>query len=267
MIQKKIVEFNKGKILTASMLSQIQTNAELVWRLYETYPDGIIKGFTPFEKENRIYISKGLVKYDGTVYYLDEDVCFDELIKDCDNSSESEYVMVISSDETERIAESIYSRKLAFKFVRANEYNSSSKDIPILKFVSARSKYTLFSSVDDLKKRNFNIDFFFLNYSLETGNTFNPYIFNLLKLYLEEKSNKVEMDYSILSMLYNNEAVSADILRMYIKRFGHSSYSDNLTGIELLSAFIATIDKVKEIRNEEVKAENKIKSISMGRSR
>ena len=54
---------------------------------------------------------------------------------------------------------------------------------------------------------------------------------------------------------------------MYIKRFGHSSYSDNLTGIELLSVFIATIDKVKEIRNEEVKAENKIKSISMGRSR
>ena len=121
MIRNTIVNFKKGSVLTANMLSVIQENSEKAWKLYEDYPDGVISGFELKEDNNDIHFSKGIVKVKDNIYTLDEDVSFKELLSSYDDKTEADCLLVLSEDAEHQIEESVFEKDIYLKIIKKRD--------------------------------------------------------------------------------------------------------------------------------------------------
>lgn len=78
MITKKIPVFEKGKILTKAMLDGLRDHlADFLELSFFSFKDGILKGFTPFnkpEEPRELFFSPGILKHKGKLLFVDSEI-------------------------------------------------------------------------------------------------------------------------------------------------------------------------------------------------
>ena len=65
MIKSTSIELKRGMLLSKEILAQMDFQSRLFKLQYESYPDGIVYGFEPIEISGILYLSPGLLKYQG----------------------------------------------------------------------------------------------------------------------------------------------------------------------------------------------------------
>lgn len=251
MINKSIIDFENGSLLTKEMLECMYDYPINVLNcLYSNYSNGIISGFDVIEKEKSIYITKGLLKLDNSIYIMKEDFNINTLLNNLEESTTYNIVFVEENNITNKngvknlnlkivINEGIDDNKIKFRFGKFKWNGKSSLELP--------------TTIDSLFK-NTILNLNEIEYAQNNTSTYHPLIFRCIFNYLKDKKDKNMLDYIIINEISKNNVLNIEIIKSYIEEKGFSIKSFNKE--ELLKKFIETIklEKKENIHFKEEKS-------------
>lgn len=252
MINKNIIEFKSGTLLTKEMLqSMYDYPIDILNCLYSSYSNGILSGFDVIKRDEEYYITSGLIKIDNCIYIMKEDFKLNTLF--C-NLEESTVYNIVFVQVFNGINENGV-KKFSLEILLENMVND--KENIKFRFGSFKcgrdSKLELPRTVDSLFENNV-LNLIKGDYAQNNESTYHPLIFRCILGYLKDKKNKNMLDYLMINEISKNNVLTLQIMKIYIEEQGFSS--ENLDREELLQKFIESI-KHNENKKETVKNENK----------
>ena len=230
MIKSTSIELKRGMLLSKEILAQMDFQSRLFKLQYESYPDGIVYGFEPIEISGILYLSPGLLKYQGKYYFSTEKINIFTLLDDFDSKTVLNYAVYSAiafvTCEKEINNEGIVSDCL--ELILCDKGKLSSEHIIIAEFQYYNNKrYWNSDSGNAIEKLELQLDlcgeyYSFLNvrYSMSGENAFSPYICNLMKNCLTEQKCKSYSDQMLLFTLCQNRVVSFDVLKYWFESKG-----------------------------------------------
>lgn len=269
MIKNIDLKFNKSSILTKVMLDELyEFPKDIVNIYYDKNYDGILQGTQLNQKDDNWYINKGLIKFDGDLYRMNEDLNLSKYINNLLEVNlikpQSFYKLVIVKEENSINIDNRPTQiqtTLTFKVFGGNE--------------KIKNKFIIFSDFmlinnNILPNLNFNnlIDSKEFNmidcpYSYKGYITFHPTIFKCINDYLIEKSNKTGIEYVMINEILTNSVLDINFIKTLINDKSEKKYMlfkiDTLEEKELiLRDFIKVIQKsfnivkcIEEVPKEE----------------
>lgn len=226
--------------------------------LYDIYPDGILAGTDLIEKETDngkkvICIKKGLVKYEGYIYRMSEDINLTEYINTWIAQGiieeQTAYQLVFTPEEQESIegrsTQILHSLQLKV-FLKSEEIQG----IFFAEFkMLDKGIITLFHEVDmeDISKATY-WNMTKCCYSCKEGITYHPYIFKTIKRMLISKKWKNPLDYIILNQITMNGILSFNFIEMVLNDNQVKTDSENREAV--LRDFVAALMKETELPTE-----------------
>ena len=250
MINKNIIEFKSGSLLTKEMLqSMYDYPIDILNCLYSSYSNGILSGFDVIKREEEYYITSGLIKLNNCIYIMKEDFKLNILFCDLEESTIYNIVFVEVSNGINENGVKRFSLEILLE--------NMVKDKENIKFrfgsfkCGRNSKLELPSTVDSLFENNV-LNLIKVEYAQNNESTYHPLIFRCILKYLKDKKNKNMLDYLIINEISKNNVLNLQIIRTYIEERGFSI--ENLDREELLQKFIEAIkhneNKQKTVKNE-----------------
>lgn len=254
MLKNKAITFRHGDILTVEQLEELyRYPREYLQILYDRYPDGILLGLDVEERENGLWITKGLAKYQGEIFLSAEDINLTEAVSDADK--DTAYLLVFSPEESSfaqpSLSASPSSVRLRELSPRLERAGSSVEGLPFARFKLNRDgKLDLHSRLDreSGRKGEFKkVTFWNMSvcpYSSRGGRTFHPYIFRMASELLGAKQRKTVMDLLILNNILTDGIVERKMLELYIQAADVSVVNlPEADDLQLLSLFFQTLGK------------------------
>lgn len=219
-MRRSEIEFQAGAILRKEMLQDLYEYPRIaIESFYSDYSDGILYGLSWKEDdENHHKICPGALKFQGSIYFLKEELDVEKELEDA-LSVNGSYRLCFVRQEAERqiTAKTDYSLKLAalqdkeYREVKANAFwysyikYSGSKRIEIVTGEAA-IKYGVpgLISADD-------------GYRFQLPNWL---VKQRIAADLEGKCNKHPLDYLLLREIYAGKAISISFINLYRKELG-----------------------------------------------
>ena len=214
MFVRKELTFPHKAVLTAAMLRELYDYPRELSRLmFNEFCDGIVCGLDFSIKDGELILSSGLVRFDGEIFMLTDDLNLSALAEEKSLLADREYFISLEKFSrkqepclTEKtLALTFTERKPAFslgKFIfrgRRNFYLPELTDEPFDEIFS-RSKLNLFD----------------VPFAAKNAPTFHPLLFRLVKKFLARKKNRTPFDYALFVQLQNNDTLSIETLAEYI---------------------------------------------------
>ena len=96
MLKRDYIEFKKGSILSSQMLTTLHEEQKNIWDIqYHNVCDGIINGLEFFISDNTLFISPGIVKFDGEIYSMRDSINISYIIRQSNFVDEGETLSII----------------------------------------------------------------------------------------------------------------------------------------------------------------------------
>lgn len=241
MINKSIIDFKNGSLLTKEMLEcMYDYPINVLDCLYSNYSNGIISGFDVIEKEKLIYITKGLLKLDNSIYIMKEDFNINSLFN---NLEESAIYSIVFAEE-DNITNKNGVKNLSLKIVLDSEIDDNKIKFRFGKFKwNGKSILELPTTIDSLFK-NTILNLNEIEYAQNNTSTYHPLIFRCIFNYLKNKKDKNMLDYIIINEISKNNVLNIEIIKSYIEEKGF--FIESFNKEELLRKFVETIKLEKK---------------------
>ena len=221
-LENRTIEFKPRAILTHEMMEEIYDFPHRVLGLkYAEYGDGIIAGLNYVTKEDKIYLTKGIVKLDNEFYFLMEDVNLTEMTETLkDNKLVKAYHFALKEREAEqeggvnkKFLELEITEDVTGLIGLGSFFKELSLKLPDISKVEIKNLYEEFT-----RRSRFRL--LEVPYSDRSGTTFHPYIFSGVKNALKIKKDKNFLDYMLIIEIENHGTVSLETLKIYIAESG-----------------------------------------------
>ncbi len=251
------IVFKAGDILSVQMLEETyRYPREFLQLSHANFGDGIVVGLDFETKDDGVYLTPGIVKFDGKYYFLPKIVNLDSWLKHHKPAltSSAEYFLCmicedVLSDNDQASGIKVHSRMI----LRAE------KERPADSLLLAKYKFRTDTGIrlPDIEIPNENNPFedFFqsgllqlleCDYAHSQGQTtYHPLVFRAIKNYLEKKTSLSPYDFSLLIELQNHGIVSINSLMAYVAvNKGSSLMTPNVTREHLLQEVVECIKKI-----------------------
>lgn len=221
------LNFNKGDILTKEMLVEMYSfKNNYLDIIYSQNIDGVIAGLDVLFEDGNILLDKGLIKYNGFLYRMDEKFNLTEFVNEKFNENEIsisiDYKIVLELSVTEYIDNRTSYKKtlLVPKILKRDEATSGI----ILLYTTLSSKASFSFFPEELFIEDDNLNLIECPYCINGSGTFHPYIFSFIKQILFKKKNKSDLENFILSDLTLNNVISLQFLASLLNDKFHKNY-------------------------------------------
>lgn len=230
-IKSICIRLESGMLLSKEILEQMDLNSHLFKLQYDSYPDGIIYGFEYVEEVDKSYISSGLIKFNGKYFFSEEKIDLNAFFDEFDNEvmektvhSAIAFVPCDIKCENEGIVFDALQLKLCdIDMLKSEEslilmefqYHSNKR-------ITKREITSEEKLQEQLYSKGYDYTFINVNYSIPYEKTFSPYIFNLMRKCLSDKTDKTIADMSLLYMLCQNRVISFEVLKEWFAYYNIS---------------------------------------------
>ncbi|WP_314653873.1 hypothetical protein [uncultured Selenomonas sp.] len=217
--------FTAGDVLSAEMLEETyRYPREFLHVCHAGCPDGIVAGLDFIEKEDGVYLTAGIVKFDGKYYILPGDMGLDAWLQQqkAPLQSSVEYLLcLVPEDVPEPVGTGIQSRS---RLVLQPE-----KERPAHALLLGRYKYRPDVQIrlpklhprnkapfEEFTQASFLqiLDCEYAHHQGET--TYHPLLFRAVQSYLEQKDSLSPYDFTLLCELQNHGVAALSTLKAYI---------------------------------------------------
>lgn len=267
MFKKINLAFDTGNILTGQMLNELYHFPDDCLSIkYDKYPDGILSGTEIISKNDSIFITKGLLKYDNKFFRMNTDINLTSLIKDMYERGELKgqidyKLCFIHEKET-----CIDGRESQKKEVMKLNVSRKSEEIKGIVFAYFQlNNNTIFLDDDDIECTFW--DMTGCLYSCRRGYTYHPYIFEQIAKKIEN-NHKLDSDkLMILNKIYEDGVVNINLIKSLVnhaKKLNYELYADDSLERRksLLTDFIEIITTDHGIEEKEEKVSENEKNNS-----
>ena len=213
MFTRKNLQFPHKAVLTRGMLQELYDYPREFFRLmYNDFSDGIICGLKYFHKDGALYLSAGIFRLEGALYFLPQNFNLSALAEKNNLKVDQEYAITfkkISRDSEQCVKEIALEPTFSAgggvtlgEFIFLNEF-----ELPELASGS--------NPFENIFQRNtFNL--LEVPAASRGTATFHSQLFKLVKEFLSTKKNRTPFDYAILVQLQSNETIPIETIREYI---------------------------------------------------
>lgn len=214
------VQFSLGTVLTGEMLTRSYAFPRNYLNIfYKDVDNCIVAGMDLVDEGSRVVLKPGIIKYEGEMYFLNEEVSLTEIWQKVQSNNEelskkgnaktSKFIFVPEPE--------ICHGNTSVKSMRLIYSRESLKGVCVGKSQVADKALNLPKTLADFRMdRNF-MQLLEVKYYSDSGITFHPYVFQALKKELEAKSKKDIYDFQLLMVLGSNRVVGLDTLKAYME--------------------------------------------------
>lgn len=240
MFNKKELRFERRSILTAAQLRTIEKFPREFFRLmFAEYDDGIICGLDFTERDEKIFLTEGLLKI-GDAFYFAEEINLSAMMRDLSDGVDYKFVL----GEPQRTAsENVITEKISLTIAKLDEQSA-------LEF--GRFRHTKIKLPDGDAENLFDeftkgsrLNLLDVSFSTRGGKTFHPYIFRALLKKLEQKNSPSPADVALMIQLANFGSASVHALKIYVKANNVSWQDDSRE--KIFKSVLAAVEAVVEI--------------------
>lgn len=254
MIEIKYPFFKKDRILKIEMLENIRDFPRDILDIYnENLSDGIVCGFIPSVDKEIITFSKGITKYNGSLYLLSKSIS----VSYCETESDT-MIKINFYDETQ---DSDY--KTTYIEIEIDDnINILDNQQELGRFKLKRGAFlrSNYQDLYDFTTEYNTINIVNVKYAGYKESTLNPLI---LKYFAEESfkykiQNNIDLSFCMLCM--NNEKIERKVIYNYIS-YRLDEDINSLTNIEIHNNLVKILNKIKSESksiNRKNKSSNKI---------
>ena len=215
--------FEVGEILSVQMLEETyRYPREFLNLTYKNYCNGILSGLDFVCRDDGVYLTSGIVKFDGRYFILPQDINIDDWLKKNKLLNGVEYYLCIVINESDEKGCGIKIRHQAELKATRDKINNSiilakykhrsdiGISLPKLKMNDSENPFEDFFSSGLLQLLE-------CEYSHQQGETtYHPLVFKAMQSYLEKKFPLSPYDFSLLTELQNHILIAMSSLRTYI---------------------------------------------------
>lgn len=264
--------FEKGSVLTREMLEELKAFPKDILDIwYNQYPDGILAGTELAQEEDEsgnkeIYIRKGLLKYKGCIYRMEEDLNLTRCIRQWSSQGkiqeQSPYKLVFVPDER-ILPEGRTTRILHSMKLTACPKSMETEGILYARFKILESEtVSLFHQIDveDISRATY-WNMTECPYSCLGGSTYHPYIFEIIRRKLMAKKRKSQLDYLVLNEITRSQTINMEFILMILADKQRKADSSDRTYVlrhfitvlmtETESACVGEVTTREELKREE----------------
>lgn len=259
MLNKKELRFERRSILTAAQLRAIEKFPREFFRLmFAEYSDGIICGLDFAERDEKIFLTEGLLKI-GDDFYFAEKINLSEMMRGLSDGVDYKFVL---GEPQRTVSENIIAEKISLTVAKLDEQSA-------LEFGRFRHTKIKLPDVDaenlfDEFTKGSRLNLLDVSFSVRDGKTFHPYVFRAVLKKLEQKNFPSPADVALMIQLANFGSVSIQALKTYVKANNVSWQDDSRENI--FKSMLAAVEAVVEITLPEKNStppQNKIKKNSL----
>lgn len=254
MIEYNKLILKKGSILTSEMLKHMHNDSRLFFdHQYSDFSDGIIKGFEVVNNSEKIIIiTKGIFKYNGKLFLLNEDLDISEKILSLSEAKEYK-IYLEKQDKVENngiITESFE--------VSIEESTKSVEDICLLGEFIYRSGFlpkTRYKKMEDFKRKDDCISIINRKESNIGGCIISQKIIQFFAEKIISSKENIDIFFSITGM--NSERILKKLLSFYLNESYRDFKQEDLNNNIKIYDFLNKILKVQS--NSTSKGDNSAK--------
>ena len=229
------IVFEAGNVLSAQMLEETYRYPREFLRLsYASCCDGIITGLDYISRDDSVYLTAGIVKWNGKYHILPQDENLDVWLKAQNLSSGIPYHLCLVQEAEEHSGYGIAS-KIQMTLRVLPKRPESSLSLGVFRFdmgklslpeikMDANEPFEEFWQKSRLRL----LDAAYAHPQGET--TFHPLLFRAICNYLEHKSSPSPYDFSLLMELQNHGIASLASLKTYV-----AAYNGSLSSVSGMS--------------------------------
>ena len=241
---RRQLSFSHRALLTTKMLTELYVYPRELTRLqYHDYADGIITGIDYELRDDHLWLTQGILLWNGELYCLGCDLDITSMIKSKNCRTDGWYNIELRKTAFRQEEPCITEESLILDFTPEKHDDAFS----IGRFSTSCGYFKIPDNIDDCHSKNVPS---FLNlldvyYAAPKEATFHPLIFRVIKKFLIEKKDRTVIDTSILINLQSHNVLSLETLRWYImveKNKDVSSFSRK----DLLDLFIDALKESKQ---------------------
>ena len=214
------VEFKSGMLLSKEMLEQLEYQTHLGELQYSGYPDGIIYGLIPYEENNRLFFSPGLVKLKGEFFYIHTFIDIYSILEDADltwNKGTVHSAIILESSQSALINEGVRVKEIRVKLVDHSAVQDDMLCLAEFQYYKGKRDWDIKNADLQSQLNTTGTVFSMINvqYSLNGESVFSPYIYGMMKKCLEQIESPFVEDYALLFLLSQNRLVTFDSLSQW----------------------------------------------------
>ena len=236
MLNRNELHFERRSILTAAQLRAIEKFPREILRLkYLDFGNGIISGVDFVQREDKVFITEGIVKI-GNYFYLADEINLSDLAKDTLDGINYQFVLT----EPQRTSSENVTAEKIFLEVKLAE---NPAELEFGKFTAGLGINLPNLDTEDLFKEftaQSQLNLLNVPYSVRGGTTFHPYVFRAILHKLTPKKNPTPADTSLMIHLANFGVASIPALKIYVESNGEKWRDDSRENI-----FQSVLDAVK----------------------
>lgn len=214
------VEFKSGILLSKEMLEQLEYQTHLGELQYSGYPDGIIYGLIPYEENERLFFSPGLVKLKGELFYIHTYIDIYSILENADMTWDKGTVhsaIILEAGQSALVNEGVSVKEIYVKLVDHSAVQDDMLCLAEFQYYKGKRDWDIKNSDLQSQLNTTGTVFSLMNvqYSLNGESVFSPYIFGMMKKCLEQIESPFTEDYALLFLLCQNRLVTFDSLRQW----------------------------------------------------
>lgn len=228
MLNRNELHFERRSILTAAQLRAIEKFPREILRLkYLDFGNGIISGVDFVQREDKVFITEGIVKI-GNYFYTADEINLSNLAKDTLDGVD--YHLVLT--ESERTSsENVTAEKI---FLEVKRLEEKPAELEFGKFTAGLGIILPNIGAEDLVKEftdRSQLNLLNVPYSVRGGTTFHSYVFRAILHKLTLKKNPTPADTSLMIHLANFGVASIPALKIYVESNGVQFVGDSRENI------------------------------------
>lgn len=240
MFTSKELNFVHKSILTGTMLREIYKYPREFFRLlYQNFSDGIICGLDYFIDGGNLFLSAGVIRFDGDFYFLEKDLNISALAAKNNLASDNTYYICVEKNSRQE-EPCLTEKNLAIIFTKENKLPVLGKfffmgadnfNLPTLAFGK-----NIKNPFEDIFKRAV-LNLADVQFAAVGGATFHPLLFGLVKDFLDGKEYKTPFDFAVLAQIQSGGVISLPTIKSYIATVDKDFNFDSCTRADLFQTF------------------------------
>ena len=255
MLVNKEVRFQHGRVLTKEMLAELyEYPRRYLNMLYSVSDNCIVLGLNLVEETDGLYLTKGIVRFAGDLYFLKENINLSAFLENEQSllaDNHGQYVLEIAPQEifSEHSKEDITEQSL--KLVVAKTH--APENILLLKFLWRNGNLPL-PTVDlhhplsplhcFLQEERTYVNVAESPYVCVGGEAYHPLVLQAAKEYLHQKQSKTMYDFMLLMQLENNVVLPVKMVQTYVEAQGKPVSDDREALLKAFSKALVLQEKV-----------------------
>lgn len=233
--------------MTKEMLSELYDGPRSILDiLYAGHADGVIDGLDVYSRGERVFIGKGLVKYDGHIYRLEEEFCVSGL--EAELRGGRDYQLRIEPRDPSPAEGQPQWSHLDLRVREAGGAGAS--EAPGMAFASFQLNSEKRISISGGERDILLTDFaqwslwnmLCCPFATKHSVTYHPYVFRAVLRHIQRKKSKTPLDYVILSQILRDDVLEMGFIKQVLQ--DHGVRIDRETDrVELFYRFARLLDR------------------------